>query len=139
MTFVSSKGNPVKNSQNNQGGTPMSPYQEAQLWITMHPGTGSASSLAKLILSLWNADCGFSFRECTSNLDENLTNLAVRVITHFTKYGEDQDLVRIGHQIVEQYPRLWEMSTAMAGARNGKRHEWRRADEEESARLYPNG
>ena len=34
----------------------MSPYQEALYWIEQHHGTGSARSLAQLILSLWNGD-----------------------------------------------------------------------------------
>lgn len=117
----------------------MTPYQEAQQWISKHPGTGSAASLAKLILSLWNSDCGFSFRECVGNLDGNLTGLALRMVAHFAECGEDQELVSVGHQIVEKYPRLWEMSHSMASARNTKREEWRRIDEEESARMYPNG
>lgn len=33
-----------------------SPYREALDWIERHPGTGSATSLAKLILSFWNGD-----------------------------------------------------------------------------------
>ena len=117
----------------------MSPYQEALHWIDNHPGTGSASSLAKLLLSLWNSDCGFSFRECVGNLDENLTELALRVVAHFAKVGEDHELVDVGHKLVEQYQRLWEASVAMTNARNEKREEWRLADEAESARLYPNG
>jgi hypothetical protein len=117
----------------------MSPYQEALQWINKHPGTGSASSLAKLILSLWSDDCGFSIRECTGNLDAHLSDLALRVVAHFLKVGENQDLVQVGHEVVEKYPRLWETSKAMAGARQEKRTEWRIADEAESARLYPNG
>lgn len=85
------------------------------------------------------ADCGFSFRECIGNLDDNLTGLALRMLAHFAECGEDQELVSVGHEIVEKYPRLWEVSVAMANARSDKREEWRRADEEESARLYPNG
>lgn len=56
------------------------PYREALLWTQQHPGTGSANSMAKLILSLWNEDCGYSFRECIGNLDGNLTRLAVRMV-----------------------------------------------------------
>lgn len=115
------------------------PYQEALQWINRHPGTGSATSLAKLVLSLWNSDCGFSFRECIGNLDENLTDLALRMINHFAKYGENEELVSVGHEVVEKFPRLWDASKAMTGARNLLREEWRRADEEESARMYPNG
>ncbi len=60
------------------------------------------------------------------------------MVAHFAKVGEDQELANVGHQIVEKYPRLWDVSVVMKNARSDKREEWRRADEEESARLYPN-
>ncbi len=56
----------------------MSPYQEALAWIDRHLGTGGTASLVKLVLSLWNAACGFSFRECIHNLAEDHTALALR-------------------------------------------------------------
>lgn len=106
----------------------ISPYQEAIHWIKRHPGTGSATSLAKLILSLWNEDCGFSFRECTSNLDVNLSDLAVRIASHFNDHGEDSELVAIGHEVCDLYPRLWEMSQAMSQARQAVREQWHAAE-----------
>ncbi len=114
----------------------MSPYQEGLQWITSRPGTGSARGIAKLILSLWNEDCSFSFRECVSELDSNLSGLAQRMTAQFLSAGEDQDLAEVGHKVVELYPRLWEVSLAMTHARREKQQELRLADEEESNRLY---
>jgi hypothetical protein len=111
------------------------PYTEALQWISKHPGTGSASSLAKLILSLWNQDCSYSFRECVGNLDGNLSALAVRMVAHFEQHGEDAELVNVGHNVCERFPRLWDMAKAMTYARQSIREEWRRADEEASART----
>lgn len=91
----------------------MDPYQEALDWIRQHPGTGSASSLAKLVLSLWNWDCAFSFRECVSNFDSRLSKLAGRMVSHFVVPGEDKALVNVGQEVCEAYPRLWEVSVAM--------------------------
>jgi hypothetical protein len=85
-----------------------SPYHEALNWIRKHPGTGSTISLAKLILSLWNAECGFSFRECIHNLDDERTALALRIVTHFAAHGKDADLVTVGHAVCKECPRLWE-------------------------------
>ncbi len=45
--------------------------------------TGGTASLVKLVLSLWNAACGFSFRECIHNLAEDHTALALRMVGYF--------------------------------------------------------
>jgi hypothetical protein len=102
----------------------MSPYKEALSWIQRHPGTGGANSLAKLILSLWNDECGFSFRECIHNLDEDRTALAVRMVSHFATHGEDSELVEIGHEVCGDYPRLWDLGQAADQAKNRLRGEW---------------
>ena len=52
----------------------MTPYAEALQWIKLHLGTGSSLGLAKLVLSLWNDSCGFSYRECVRSI-KNTTNL----------------------------------------------------------------
>lgn len=113
------------------------PYREALLWIQQNPGTGSANSMAKLVLSLWNSDCGYSIRECIGNLDVKLTTLALRMVQYFSQHGEDSELVDVGHIICERYPRLWDAGMAMNQARNDLRREWERTDEEERKRLYP--
>lgn len=103
----------------------MSPYGEALHWIETKPGTGSAETLAKLLLSLWNADCGFSFRECIANLDPQRTELAVRVVAHFARVGEDEELVEVGSKVCETYPRLWELSEAADEAKRDVMRRWR--------------
>jgi hypothetical protein len=90
----------------------MSSYQDALAWIRKHPGTSSASRFAKLILSLWNAECGLSFRECIHNLDEARTALALRRVKHLAAAGEDADLVAARHEVCREYPRLWDLGHA---------------------------
>jgi hypothetical protein len=113
------------------------PYREALQWIQQNPGTGGSVSMAKLILSLWNSDCGYSFRECIGSLDSELTAVALRMVQHFAQHGEDRELVEVGHIICERYPRLWDAAMAMSQARYNLGREWERADEEEAHRLNP--
>jgi hypothetical protein len=101
-----------------------SPYHEALAWIRKHPGTGSTTSLAKLVLSLWNIECCFSFRECIHNLDDERTALALRIVTHFAARGEDADLVAIGHAVCSEYPRLWDLGQAGDQAKHALRTIW---------------
>lgn len=103
---------------------PLTPYHEALRWIQQHPGTGSASSLGKLVLSLWNSEAAFSFRECVSGLDQELTGLALRIVTHFVRHGEDKALVDVGHAICELMPRLWELGNAGDLAKWELRQHW---------------
>jgi hypothetical protein len=114
----------------------MSPYQEAWNWMERHPGTGSATSMAKLVLSFWNSECSFSFRECISSFDGNLTQVAVRMAGHFARHGEDHELVEIGRKVCERYPRLWEAGQAMDRARRQLREQWEAADRAEDAAMY---
>ncbi len=115
----------------------LSPYQEALNWINQNPGTGSAGSMAKLILSFWNTECAFTFRECVSNLDGNLTQLAVRMAAHFGERGEDQELTDIGHKVYALYPRLWELGQAADNAKRELRRKWDAEDERERQARYP--
>lgn len=115
----------------------MSPYQEAWQHINKHPGTGGAGSLAKLVLSFYNDACAFTFRECVSNLDSNLTNLAVRMTAHFAAHGEDADLRSVGNAIVERFPRLWDAGMAMDSARQALQRQWEREDEAKRRAEYP--
>lgn len=96
-----------------------SPYHEALYMIELHPGTGSAASLAKLILSLYNRICSYSYAECIGNLDSRNIDLALRVVTHFTQHGEDDALREIGQALASTtYKHLWGMGEAMAKARS---------------------
>jgi len=106
-----------------------SPYREALDWINRNPGTSSAAGLAKLILSLWNGDVAFSFRECINSLDGGRTQLALRMVAYFADHGEDPELVQIGHEVCEVYPRLWELGDAADQAKVALRQWW--SDEED--------
>ena len=115
----------------------VSPYDEALKIIKQHPGTGGAGSLAKLILSLYNDLCGYSFAECAGNLDDQLTSLALRMVSDYAKRGENDDLRAAGRLLVEEYPGLWEMGLAMRDARQATRERWereRKAEEEKEIR-----
>ena len=105
---------------------PRSPYAEALHIIKLHPGTGGAVGLAKLLLSVWNGYCCFSFRDCVGSLDDANTALALRVVTHFARFGEDEELRRIGHEVNEEYPRLWELAEAANTAMSAVRAQWER-------------
>lgn len=103
----------------------ITPYDEALQFIKRNPGTGSASSLAKLVLSLYNDLCGYSIAECVGNLDERLTNVAMRMVKDYTEHGETEDLRAAGKIIADElYPRLWEMGLAMRDAREATRAKW---------------
>lgn len=103
---------------------PLTAYHEALHWIQQHPGTGSASNLGKLVLSLWNSEAAFSFRECVSGLDQERTDLALRIVTHFVHHGEDKALVDVGHAIFDLMPRLWELGSAGDQAKWELRKRW---------------
>lgn len=110
-----------------------SPYQEALTIIERHAGTGGASGLAKLLLSLYNDECAFAWRECTRSLDESNQALALQIVTHFEAHGEDADLRRAGERLVELYPRLWDLGQAATDAKRALTRRWederRREDE----------
>jgi hypothetical protein len=65
--------------------SPITPYDEALQFIKQDPGTGGASSLAKLVLSLYNDMCGYSFAECVGNLDDRLTSVALRMVKDYAE------------------------------------------------------
>lgn len=103
-----------------------SPYQEALGIIERHTGTGGATRLAKLVLSLYNDECAFAWRECTLSLDENNQALALRLVTHFEAHGEDAELRQAGERLVELYPRLWELGQAATEAKRKLSRQWER-------------
>lgn len=110
----------------------ISPYDEALRIIKQHPGTSGAAGLAKLVLSLYNATCGYAFRECVDTLDDRLTALSLRLVQHYAANGETEDLQAAGKIIADDlYPGLWEMGVAMSEAREAIRKKWK---EEEAAR-----
>jgi hypothetical protein len=112
----------------------VSPYDEALLIIRQHPGTSGAGGLAKLLLSLYNDQCGFSFAECVSGLDDRLTSVALRMVQDYARRGETEDLRAAGKILVDDlYPGLWEMGTAMQEAREAVRKRWKREEQDREA------
>ena len=108
-----------------------SPYQEALEFIRQNPGCGSTMGMSKLILSLWNSDCCFSYRECISQFDNSRLRLAQRIMSEFNVNGETQELCDIGHRVHELYPRLWDLGQAGTDAKDALNRRWR---EEREAR-----
>lgn len=93
-------------------------YEEALRWIKQNRGTGGAGSLAKMVLSLYNSDCGFAFSECIGNLDDNLRELCVKMCAEYSRVGETEELRRVGHELANDlYPILWKHGQAMSDSR----------------------
>lgn len=115
----------------------ISPYDEALRIIKQHPGTSGAAGLAKLVLSLYNANCGYAFRECVDSLDDRLTALSLRLVQHYAANGETEDLQAAGKIISDDlYPGLWEMGVAMTEAREATRRRWKQEeDAREAAKI----
>ena len=108
------------------------PYDEAIHWIEAYPTTGSATRLAKLLMLLWNEEVKFSFRECIGSLDEQRTDLALRMVTYFAQHGEDAALVAAGKRDYGRHESLWQLGLAGAEAQDALRQQWEneRAKEE---------
>ena len=109
------------------------PYQEAVELIDRHPGTGSSTGLAKLLLSLWNADCAFSFRECVSSFDADRSDLALRIVRHFLTHGEDVGLLRAGEHVLKARTDLWDLGLTGTTAKTELQQEW--LEENQQSRL----
>jgi hypothetical protein len=110
------------------GASFMSPYMEAWHWIDQHPGTDSAQSLAKLLLSIWNSSNAFSLRECIDNLDEQRRQLALNVVTHFAAHGESRELTELGYKVCEACPRLYELGQRAWDAKRELLKKWHESD-----------
>ena len=96
---------------------PISPYHEGWTWVTQHPATGSASGLAKLLLTLWSG--GFSIAECLRELDDTRLAVALRVVNHFAVYERDAELVEIERHLGVNSPgSLLSYSPPPRGARS---------------------
>ena len=88
------------------------PYEPALVWIRKDPTTGSATGLAKLILSLWNDDAAYSLRECCYSFDDIREAWALKMVAHFFKHGEDDFLVDAGKEVYRLCPFLWDVGYA---------------------------
>jgi hypothetical protein len=113
------------------------PYEPALVWIRKNPTTGSGAGLAKLILSLWNDDAAFSFRECVSSFDDIRAAWALKMIDHFMKHGEDRLLQAAGKEVSELCPSLWKLGYVGTEAKHELLKQWDREREERYRREFP--
>lgn len=113
------------------------PYAEALAVIERHPGTSGAAGLAKLVLSLYNNWCGFSFRECVDCLDSANTGLALKLVSHYAAHGETEALREVGQKLAtELYQRLWEAGVTIRAARDALEAKWEREAEQAEHDKY---
>lgn len=104
--------------------TGISPYAEAWEWIERHTGTPSGRGFVKLLLSLFDRTNAFSFAECIDDMDEEGTELALRVVMHFATFGVDRELAEIGMQAVVTYPQLAQLGQIACDAQRALLAEW---------------
>lgn len=115
------------------------PYLIALDLVKQNSGTSGQAALAKCILSLYNREHAFSIGEVLGPLDDKYTTVVLNMVVAYSNHGETAELREAGYWIFENFPRLVELSEAMANARASVRREWDRQTEEENRRLYPEG
>ncbi len=115
----------------------MDAYLEALDLVKQHPGTSGQGALAKCILSLYNAGHSFSIGEILAPLDSRYSRVVMNMIQVYMEHGETEGLRQVGSWVYEHFPRLIEVSEAMAEARDNTHRKWDREREEEFKRLYP--
>lgn len=113
------------------------PYLVALDLVKQNSGTSGQAALAKCILSLYNREHAFSLGEVLGPLDARYTAVILDMVTAYADRGETEELREAGRWVYGNFPRLVELSDAMANARAGVRLEWDRQREEENRRLYP--
>lgn len=104
--------------------TGISPYVEAWEWIERHTGTPVGRGFVKLLLSLFNRTNAFSFSECIDDLDEEGTELALRVVMHFATFGVDRELAEIGMRATVTYPQLAQLGRVACDAQRALLAKW---------------
>jgi hypothetical protein len=113
------------------------PYLVALDLVKQHDGTSGQAALAKCILSLYNPRHAFSMGEILGPLDERYASVVLAMVRAYAAHGETAELRQAGEWVYSDFPRLVELSDAMANARAEVRQEWDRQREEEHRRLYP--
>jgi hypothetical protein len=114
------------------------PYTVGLELVKQHEGTSGQLALAKCILSLYNRCHGFSIAEILWPLDRRYSSVVSAMFAAYDRHGETPELLEAGEWVYNHFPRLIELSTAMANARSDLRYRWEREDAEERARMYPN-
>lgn len=121
----------------------MSPHTDALQIIQRHPDTGGGVAMAKLVLSLWNSCHRFSMAEILSPLDQNLTRIALCMVSDYAAFGETPELLAAGRWVYDNFPGLVEISNAQHEAycdvmrrREEERERLAVLEEEEENRKY---
>lgn len=83
-------------------------YQEAERLIDRHPGTGGATGLMRLILSLYNGDeYPYAFSVCIQSFSPDLRRMALEMVFDYAKFGENNgELLRVGSKYAEYMSRI---------------------------------
>lgn len=82
------------------------PYELAYEMMVRHPGTGGCYALGKMILSLYNDENCYSFRECVDGRDDELVKVCIDMAVYYAHHGEDESLREVGSKVCKSYPRL---------------------------------
>lgn len=102
------------------------PYLVALDLVKQNSGTSGQAALAKCILSLYNSQHAFSIGEVLGPLDARYTTVVLNMVVAYANHGETAELREAGRWVFENFPRLGELSEAMANARAVVHLEWER-------------
>lgn len=94
------------------------PYDALYAFTQRHSDSGTAYRIAKLILSLYDYDNGFSVAECLASTDSDIQRLMVLSVAYYAGKGEDEALRRVGKAIYNQYPGTAALGEAIRNAVN---------------------
>jgi len=82
-------------------------WREIESWIEDNTGTGSATALERLTLSLWSPHYRYSMSAIFHPLDDIRAGLVVDAVTAYSANGErDQDFMRLAQSISDRYEAL---------------------------------
>jgi hypothetical protein len=90
----------------------MTPYERAYEMLRKHPGTGGSCALAKMILSLYNDENGFAFRECVDGRDSEIVQVCLDMAAYYARHGEDEALRIVGGKVCKFYPHILDIGYA---------------------------
>lgn len=93
------------------------PYEQALEFIKRHPGCGSSRGLSKLILSLFDSNLAFGFRECIAELDSRNLSLAQDIVHRFVTEGETHELRHVGREIIALNRTLYDLGLVRYAAK----------------------
>lgn len=78
-------------------------WREIESWINANPGTGSATALERLTLSLWSPAYCYSMAGIFHPLDDARAGLVVDAVAAYRANGErDRDFMRLALEISDR-------------------------------------